>query len=102
MEILSSILGAAVGGLIGASSLAISKSNRSSQDNIRAITELSSGVKHIGIELERFRQDMKVMIEEQKEYVNAHRQESIASHNMLNARLTSLEKEVAVISSKMG
>jgi flagellar motility protein MotE (MotC chaperone) len=99
MEVLASILGALVGGLIGASTSAITGAARKSHDNIRVITELTSGVKHIGVELERFREDIKEMLAEQKRYIQDTREEALSSHAQLNIRLTTAEKDIAVIKS---
>ena len=96
-EVLSSIVGAIVGGLIGGGTLAVSGFFKKSHEDVRVIAELSSGLNHIALELERFREDMRSMIAEQRDYIKSSREEALLSQAELGRRISVLERDTAVL-----
>ena len=96
-EVFSSIVGAIVGGLIGGGTLAVSGFFKKSHEDVRVIAELSSGLNHIAHELERFREDMRSMIAEQRDYIKSSREEALISQAELGRRISVLERDTAVL-----
>ena len=100
-EVLSSVVGAILGGLIGGGTLAVSSLFRKSHEDVRVIAELSSGMNHIALELERFREDMRIMIAEQRDYIKSSREEALLSQAELGKRISALERDTAVIKASI-
>lgn len=97
VEPLTTLLGAVAGAIFTASTLATTGLLKKSQSDLRAITELTVGLNHIATELERFRSDMKVMLAEQRDYIQDSRKEVLILQHELATRVTNLETKVAII-----
>ena len=100
-EVFSSIVGAILGGIIGGGTLAVTSLFKKSHEDVRALAELSSGLNHIAIELERFREDMRSMIAEQRDYIKSSREEVLLSQNDLGKRVSLLERDSAVLKASI-